>query len=138
MCKLCSFYIFANLFLQILQSLLFTLPAKTLFLHTLKNYFLHTMQKLLFSYPAKTSFYMTCNTYFLCFCKPHFTYSAIPSFLHILRKPPFKFLTTDAAEMYVSCKYERHSHFAQYVNLRMWPKLSAVHQNPTWVELRLG
>ena len=73
---------------------------------------------------------------FYLFCKPHFTYSAIPSFLHILWKPPFKLLTTDATEIYLSCKYERHSHYAQYVNLRILPKLSAVHHNPKLAKTR--
>ena len=109
------------------KNLIFTDPEKLFFTYRAKTSFLHTLQKLLFTWPAtpifmllQTPFYLFCNTFFL----------------HILRKPPFMFLTTDAAEIYLSCKYERHSHFAQYVILRMWPKLSAVHQNPIWADLR--
>ena len=115
---------FCKALFQILQSLLFTFPAK------------HTVQKLNFTYPAtplftplQTPFYLFCNTFFL-----HTLQQLL--FLHILWKSPLKLLTTDAAEIYLSCKYERQSHFAQYVNIRIWPKLSAVHHNPIWVELR--
>ena len=125
------------LFLHFCKPLL-TDSAKPSFYIPCKNLIFTYRAKTSFSYPAKTSFYMTCNTYFLCFCKPHFTYSAIPSFLHILQKPPFMFLTTDAAEIYLSCKHERHPFFSQYVNFKRWPKLSAVHQNPIWVELGQG
>ena len=116
------------------KNLVFTYSAETYFYIPSKKLSLHNQQhlKLLF---CETILLILPKPFYL-FCKPHFTYSAIPSFLHILWKPPFKLLTTDAAEIYLSCKYERHSHYAQYVNLRILPKLSAVHHNPKLAKTR--
>ena len=101
------------------KNLVFTYSAETYFYIPSKNFSLHNLQHLLLLFCKtillilkKTHFTYSPNpillslqTPFYLFCKPHFTYSAIPSFLHNLWKPPFKFLTTDAAEIYLSCKY---------------------------------
>ena len=142
-----SFYIpCKSLIFTYYAKLIFTYCAKTYFYIPCKNLFLHTMQKLNFTYCAKTLFLHTLQYLFLLFCKPHFTYSAIPSFYIPCNNSFFTYPVKTSsqafdywcstAEIYPSCKYGRQSHFAQYVNIRIWPKLSAVHHNPIWVELR--
>ena len=99
---------FCKPLLQILQSLLFTFPAKNLiftygaktyFYMPCKNLFLHTAQNLFFTYRAKliftcrakTNFYIPCKTLqrnlrcnlFLRFCKIPFYLFCNSFFLHM-------------------------------------------------------